>query len=642
MIAEAAPEIFLQAVEIGLDEKKPPVMSLFIEEGPMGGCLFASLIGGLECISWNLDYTSRVVLILANLSKGDPGGKWSNRPYDALKEIFRGWLPQTMAPLDKRLKILDSLIRYKSELGWKLLIDLLPERGGSVSTPIYVPQFRDWAQSWEKGVTLKEYQDHIIAVSERILQQVSEEPKTRWMDLVRNLSILPEIYVSRATNQLGTDFESLTSEIKNEIYEELRKLISQHRQFSTAKWALPTKYIDELDVICKRALPEDLVLRYKFLFDSGSPAILNPALYSDHEENSKRIEKERSEALEQIWNKEQILGLERIAKIIQFPGILGNSLGNVNFADQAESTILSWLSSENLLLIQTARAYVSATFFKRKNQWLSILQTRYSKSWSDRTWASFCLGLPFGKDLFDFLQKFEEPARKVYWENVSRYFLLEEDSTYINWVIEELLFYNRALNAIDAAANFLYTIAKGRTIDSDLLARTLEKAANDLTNSKRFHINHDFYSFQKVLTEIEKHNKIDSNRLAHIEWFYLPMFENSEIRPMVLINEVLCNPIFFVHLVCLMFKPNPPVENEFPNLQTEQVKVKAENAWRLLKLIDQVPGQNGSVAFDVVQLRDWVLQARQSFEQKNRKRIGDEMIGEILSCFNRQRWHLAT
>ena len=66
-------------------------------------------------------------------------------------------------------------------------------------------------------------------------------------------------------------------------------------------------------------------------------------------------------------------------------------------------------------------------------------------------------------------------------------------------------------------------------------------------------------------------------------------------------------------------------------MSSDQVKEQAEHAWHLLKLIDQVPGQTSSSEIDFVQLRDWVLHARQGFEQKNRKKIGDEEIGEILS-----------
>ena len=80
-----------------------------------------------------------------------------------------------------------------------------------------------------------------------------------------------------------------------------------------------------------------------------------------------------------------------------------------------------------------------------------------------------------------------------------------------------------------------------------------------------------------------------------------------------------------------MFKSHPPIENEFPDLPPDRIKEQAINAWHLLKLVDQIPGQTSSSEIDLDHLRDWVSQARQALEQKNRKKIGDEQIGDVLS-----------
>ena len=631
LLAEAAPEMFLQAVEHGLEGERSPVMSLFIEEGPLGGCLHADLLRGLECISWDLNYTSRVVFVLAKLANNDPGGKWSNRPYNTLKEIFRGWLPQTKAPLDKRLEILDSLLRYKSDLGWKLLIDLLPEGGHDFSTPIHTPYFRDWTRGWKEGVTWNEYRQHIAAVSERILQHVNEEPKTRWLSVLKNLSDLPPEYVHRVINQLDDNLLTLPADVKTDIHNELREFVSKHRQFASAKWALPKNHVDKLDAICNKTLPEDLVIRLKFLFDSVFPALQAPASYLNHEENSKRSEEERVSALEQIWAMEQMFGIERLIKITQFPGLLGQSLENTTFTDQIESVVLSWLDNEHVSFVETARAYVASRFHKNKNAWLTTVRERYANSWTEKTWINFSLGLPFNKSLFDFLENFGEPVKKGFWQNVRRYFLQEEDKAYASWVIEQLLSYRRPLAAIDAAGNFLYTIAKNNEIESSILAKTLEQAANDPEDSKMLPMNHIFYSILKVLTEIEEHAKIEPNRLARLEWVYMPTFHDNKIKPKALINEILVNPNFFIQLVCMMFNATPPIENEFPNALPDQRERQALNAWHLIALVDQVPGQSNYTDIDLAHLQEWVRQARQGFEPKNRKRIGDEQVGHVLS-----------
>ncbi|MFX0108987.1 MAG: hypothetical protein ACFE7R_11935, partial [Candidatus Hodarchaeota archaeon] len=51
LLAEAAPEIFMEALETDLQGDNPLVMELFVEEGDMGGCLHSGLLWALEGIS---------------------------------------------------------------------------------------------------------------------------------------------------------------------------------------------------------------------------------------------------------------------------------------------------------------------------------------------------------------------------------------------------------------------------------------------------------------------------------------------------------------------------------------------------------------------------------------------------------------
>ncbi|MCW4002757.1 MAG: hypothetical protein NWE95_02460 [Candidatus Bathyarchaeota archaeon] len=329
VLAEASPEVFLASIESSLNNQNPPVLSLFVDEGTMGGCSHLGLLRGLEYVAWDLNYTSRVASILAKLSLRDPGGKWANRPYSSLKEIFRGWLPQTKAPLDKRLEILDSLITYNSALGWKLLLDLIPG-DHEVSTPIGIPHFRDWAKGWKKGVSNLEYRQHICAISERVLGQISKDPERAWLS-VNEILTLPQPYLSQAIDQLDKDVSTLSSKTKLVLYNEVLKTISHHTQFSSAEWALHKECIEKLTTIYQKLIPVDLVDRYKILFDNYFAPIINPVLYTEHEENERRGESARSMALEEIWSKDGIAGIERLIDSVQFPGIIGNSLSVASF-----------------------------------------------------------------------------------------------------------------------------------------------------------------------------------------------------------------------------------------------------------------------------------------------------------------------
>ena len=570
VIAEAAPEMFMEAVETSLQDENPPVMELFVEEGDMGGCLHAGLLWALECISWNLEYLARVVRILAKLARLDPGGHYLNRPSNTLREIFQGWLPQTKAPLDERLKIVDSLIRFEPESGWKLLLDLLQEGGVGISTPIYRPDFRDWDNGWKKGVTPTEYSQYIVAIAERILTHVDEDPSRRWSEVIRKLPQLPKMSFDAAIIQLrNIDLAVLTDTVANIIRNELRTTISRHREFSDAKWALPKEAVDQLDEVYQSLIPDDLVTRYKFLFDNPFPDLSDPTPRRDHEQRQKIIEQARIDALEEIWGALQASGIERLAAVAKLPWSVGNSLGNSSFTNKIEGLVLSWLGNENSSLVQTAKAYVSARY-RQKHEWLATIREQYTGTWSDKIWAAFCLGLPFNKAVFDFLETLAKGVKKHYWENVRRYYLQDEDAKYANWVIEQLLARKRPLAAINAAGQYLHTIARETGLDGDLLARALELAATDPADHETTPTISISYDIVKVLKELQSNPDIDEKRLARIEWMYVRIFRHNDIQPVALLKEVMKNPSFFVHLICLIFKANPPIEGEFQTYRPNQ------------------------------------------------------------------------
>jgi hypothetical protein len=229
------------------------------------------------------------------------------------------------------------------------------------------------------------------------------------------------------------------------------------------------------------------------------------------------------------------------------------------------------------------------------------------------------------------LENFKESTKEDYWKNVKRYYLPKDDEVYASWVIERLLAYKRPLAAINAAATFLRTSTKKDQINDEVLAKALEQAAYDPADIKSDDAHHMHFDIETVISEIQGRGKLNPSRLAHIEWIYMQIFRSNEIRPRVLIDEVLTNPEFFCELICIMFKAHPPIQNEFSNLPPTLREQQTRNAAHLLELIDKIPGQCGPTDVVLTELNNWVQQAREACTRKNRKVIGDEQIGEILS-----------
>ena len=124
LLAEAAPGEFLGAVENALNSEPCPFDTVFAEEGTgfMGRSHMTGLLWALETLAWEAECLTRVIVILGELAARDPGGNWGNRPDNSLSTILLPWLPQTCAPAIRRQTAVATLLKERSEVGWKLLL----------------------------------------------------------------------------------------------------------------------------------------------------------------------------------------------------------------------------------------------------------------------------------------------------------------------------------------------------------------------------------------------------------------------------------------------------------------------------------------------------------------------------------------
>jgi hypothetical protein len=118
----------------------------------------------------------------------------------------------------------------------------------------------------------------------------------------------------------------------------------------------------------------------------------------------------------------------------------------------------------------------------------------------------------------------------------------------------------------------------------------------------------------------------DVERVARIEWLYLPLFGHGERPAKLLHGELARNPEFFSTVVSWIFK----ADSEPPRDLTEEERVRGRLAYQLLDSWRQPPGIDSTGRLDSEALRTWVLAARGLVHQADRSDIGDQRIGQIL------------
>jgi len=232
LLAEAAPDEFLSALEADLRKDCPHVTALFEKDadGFFSSSPHTSLMWALENLAWDTSHLSRATLILADLVRLDTGGRIHPRPAGVLHDIFRFWYPQTSATIDERLEVLDVLTKRKPNVAWTLLTALV-HQGQDTASPGSKPRWREYDSSQVKHVTCGDIDKQVEWAANRAVSLASADTP-KWQALMEGFATRPQAIRDALQDWLHrTNAESLDENVRIEIWERLRHLVREHRFF---------------------------------------------------------------------------------------------------------------------------------------------------------------------------------------------------------------------------------------------------------------------------------------------------------------------------------------------------------------------------------------------------------------------------
>lgn len=621
LFAEAAPDAFLEAVEVGLEGNAPPLMFLFQDEGSPGGCLHAGLLWALETIAWNPRYLPSVAALLGILSRLDPGGTWSNRPFASLKNIFLTWKHHTAANFDQKLAALDYLQRMEPDVSWNLMESLLP-RHHDITMGTNKPRWRDWAHDIDPSVTVIEHHDYTLNLLERIFTNLGEGANRR-ISLLSDLSNLPEDFSNRFISDLESFVERLQdAKERLALWHALRRLLYHHRRFPDANWSLPGAELDRLEKVYLQLEPNNLVDRFSWLFEHGFPE-LPQGDFEDYHKNEELIAQVRREAVRDIHRLGGAASVLEIARKSGFSHVLGWLAAEVLNNKDMDSLVLDEaLGSENEQLAAFARAYVS----KRRdiepvwlNQQLEMAKKEY---WSTSKVVDLNLILPVTLETWKNLNDYGAQVVSEYWKKVSIWQFDESVET-ASFAMQKLLENGRPWCALD-----LVRRSKKLILPFSQVAEILERLFLELTkpdNQRKL----ESYQVEQTFLAMDAASDKDDQKIIQLEWQYLPILEDTKRGPMLLSQALFDDPAFFAEVVTWIYKPEHGArENE--GLSVEILRNRGQLAYKLLHTWKR-PRRPRSQNILKNSLMTWVQQARDRLKAADRQRMGDQEIGQMLA-----------
>ena len=139
---------------------------------------------------------------------------------------------------------------------------------------------------------------------------------------------------------------------------------------------------------------------------------------------------------------------------------------------------------------------------------------------------------------------------------------------------------------------------------------------------------HFSWQLQEMFKVLQSAKDFDLERLARLEWTFLPIFERHEFAPMALQKELARSPVFFAEIVALVYRAE---DDEEKVEATDQERARAERGYDLLQSWGILPGVNEAGEIGGSAIARWVHEARAALAEKGRQKVGEQHIGVILS-----------
>jgi hypothetical protein len=629
LLAEAAPDEFVDAVRDGLTGDDPLLRKMFEDTDDVSALHASSahsaLLWALETCSWSPRHFGQVVELLARLDEVDPGGKLGNRPFGSLLSIFRPWFPQTSVSAERRLDTLEALRERHPGVAWKVMKALLLERHG-FAMHMSGPRYRDWKPA-EIAPTRAEYWAFIGELFKRVLDDAGADPE-RLTPLVDGLPNLPPDSRTALLTRIDEIAEDLDEDARVVIWSVMRAEAAKNREFAEAEWALPVPEVEQLEALTARLQPATATVRLRWLFDDHLPSI--PGVQRGHglNEYAPAVEDLRTQAAREVVAENDWDGIYRFAKEVKLPWFFGWVLADADV--EHEPKLLTLLDSDDWGDFQLASSYFANRFRVRGWGWLDAL---LAQELAARQRARLLLVTGEYPTAWERADAAGTEVAQAFWREFPKHGHGPE-FPHIKYVARRMIDVGRVGAALDLINLYLREETGGEL--AELVADGLELLLDRPDDPDLEHLSQ--YGLRTLFEYLER-SEFDEGRLARLEWSYLPAFE-FEPAPPTLSRHLASSPDFFVEAVRRIWRPregddaddaegDEEVADDDVEPSAEEQAV-ATNAYRLLSEWRTLPGQDGTDVDGAV-LDAWVDRARELLREEKRLTVGDLRIGHLLA-----------
>jgi transcriptional regulator with XRE-family HTH domain len=631
LLAEAAPEEFLDAVEESAERGDAPLTVLLQSDGEgfFARDYISDMTTALQRLAWFPEYFADAAIALAALAAKDmKGNRHGNRPAGTLRQIFLLWHPQTLALSDARLAALKRLRERYPSVAWDLMVSLLPKWGGDASSFSSKPVWRRLPTNDASAAAPITRAKEVSVIFDWLLEDAGGVV-ARWDELLENLTGLGEVAQRRATEGILALAHTLGHDDRLAARDVVRKVLHRHREFATtAGWAMPESVLGPLQEAFDFLTPANIVDRERWVF-ADQPAPPDPVPGHDLKSMELHNVTHRHRVARELLASKDVDKILAMAIAVENPIQLGIALVGVDIDELLRNTLIGrGAQSSEPRLRALARGIVYAGVPKYGAAWAaSAVRAGTAAGWSPTALVSILQGMPQDSDTFELVHEAGADTERLYWETTPWMWFIQSAPPAIAVAVEAKL---RVCQPIEATE--LIGQTGPAAFGSELLLRALTEASAQLRAARDQLDPMVSHYCGLILDQLISDESVDRDALVQLEWTYFGLFQASGRNSALLEAGLARDPQFFLDVVSSVYRADGDDETDDNKDDTAQRMAVARQSYTLLDKWSVVPGSEPDGTIDADALKQWVQKARELAIAARRVDIVDQQIGVILSA----------
>ncbi|MQR02352.1 hypothetical protein [Glaciimonas soli] len=614
IIAEAAPSPFLLALESMLEGDVAEISNIFSESEDFfaPASLHVEILFALETLAWDAKLLPRVSLVLAKLASIDPGGKLMNRPINTLRSIFLSWSPNTYATLDQRTPCIDSIIKSRPQIGWNLLLKLLPS-SYDTNDRTRKPRFRDSMPRNPEKLTYGVVWKSNSWIIERALLEARND-ENRILALIERMTFFPPPERSKTLDLIDSYLVAHPSEEGHPVWFSLQDKVRCYQAYPQVEWAVPDDELQTFLAVLERHAPQDMLAKMRWLFDDWMPQAL---VLGENPIN--KIEIARIEAVEEIKIALGVPGIIKLIERVKLPHLIAATLAESSLSVDECFELFKKLVDGRDKYIDFARTLSGIASQKYDVKWNDYLVDYLrTNPIAPEVVAKLLLNWPCTPVTWQIVSSLGKEVDVAYWKKMET---LPQKSN-----MDDLLFAvnkfrtsGRALDVFGAAFNRISEFS------GPLILMLLDEGVGELNANPQRDGTMLSYQIQCAFEVLQQKTDVTIEEIARREYVYLPLLGRSG-KELLLHDLMAKDASFYFEIFSSIFRGDDEEQEE----PTEIEKARARLSYDLLSTFHTIPGASAE-GVDMTTLNDWIHKVRNHAKETMRVDITDQYIGTLLA-----------